>query len=681
MTPPDLPPLDIADAKAWRAETARGDRLWIDLSLGAWRPRRAAFDLAAGLGATLRPAPAPPVIDLSSGGAWQAALIGRGIDEEAAGRTAWRRAAEDLADLAPHLARTASEVVVLPPRFGQAWREADVAFLILLSERLGGRVRATALAPDAAPPERPQLADLFPGLIPAALAQALGVEGEGAASTPGGWLVDPLRRADPRTTHKALFGRLAAASDDPWLRAYCAMFGHNLYVEAAPLLEAAASAHAAGASDLALDLLARAETCGKTPLDRALAVARAQGFRIASHRFAEAAQVPTPPNAPAPIADYVAAMRAWGQVMTGRAEDAAQTLEPLADKPETSDAETAYDLYMLNIAALGRLRRGDGMGAEVLERRIEARLAQRVPGEAQLAYVNQLNLSRLRRRAGDPNEARTLHRRAFATVWGVMDPWEVFHFEVLEALAAEALGEAAEPFWLKAALAWSAAPLKLAVPDRALRALLGPSASADTPGVLAKVSATLAERLGEDGATGPEVTLLAPDDQVLAVADLGFCVLGRAAPARPTRDPLTGALAAALGRAGLIAGDERLVIDLGRGLGFETGRSGREALGRRSKAPERASAFHAQLNPAVATTEGNEDIQVRWARRLAPARFSGPEAALIRRAAAGRAPLDAATLAMAETLESRRVLRIEPEEDGCIEDGPRSRFVAICETA
>ncbi len=459
----DVPILTDSDGREALNVAAR-EGFVIDLSMGGWRPRQAATELAQQLGVTLsRNAVAPGTGDFQDA-KQRARVIGDGIDSEARGKTEARSAFEDAEALSGNIG-TSAPIAIITPFSGLPFRKQDRLLALFLRRLSRANLSYISLPSN----HDSTTASVFPGLAPASFSN----ERQDAIPLRGGCsLIRPENRCDPAFADKSLFDRLSAeVGVDDWVRAYAAVFGHNLYADSELLLKAVDASAAAGAIDLALDFCRRAVECAKRPLARSIAEARAQGIRIASHHFAEAAAAPVANrSAPESLREYTNTMRAWGQVMIGETEAARPVLEAAVGAIHSRANRDIYDHYMLNIAALRRARDGDVAGAEALELEINSDHDKR---DARLAYVNLLNLSRLARRRGAIEEARKFQREAFATCCGVMGSWEAFHFEILEALTAELLGEESIDYWIRSALIWISDPSPECLPDRAARALLG----------------------------------------------------------------------------------------------------------------------------------------------------------------------------------------------------------------
>lgn len=573
-------------------------------------------------------------------------LVGDGIDGEAQGRTDVASARADAALMADALkAAGRARVAVIMPMFGLPLREQDALFVEGLAADPELEVAWLEITPQV---PATSLDAIYPTL---ASGSDFPVAEESRLHLPGGAVaVAPWRRENPSAVPRSQFDRLATMPGiDGWTRAYAMRFGHNLYADCAELSRVAIAAQAAGAVDLSLDLYAHGALCATSINDKAVSLARMQGLRIASHRFREAAAAPTVNRAaPAPLKSYIEAMRAWGQVMTGMSAEARRFLEDVVAEIDGKPRPSLYDLYLLNIAALRRMRDGDIAGAAQLEDRIACFRGAGID-DPRLAYVNLLNLSRLARRAGEHRAGRELHRAAFATVWGIASPWEVFHYELLEALSADQIGDDSRAPWVRASLIWLSDACPAAVPLRAIRALLGPGLlPEDAPGLVARVDRALEAQLERHASlSGKPIEARftrisrarAPDIAVESPVAAFALALQRDHGAGPDHAPgLRACVARALG----IEDGGTLLIDAGAGYAMPRGKAGALSIAMRYGAVgmrlgngearldepfvERlADRAKIERNPAILSIQAlaDEEALVTYKRRLPARRVSG----------------------------------------------------------
>lgn len=477
--------------------------LFVDLSLGGWRPRQAAVELATQLGIAL---PVPD--DSGHGTAFDterpsyADIIGSGVDAEARGDRSIIAAFHDAATITSSIASDPRPVFLFPPRFGLPWREENHWFVRFLARGLSGidqfvtvvdqsseqqqlpagswHVETTTLTGEGIPPPTEAgLSAFVPGLVPKGLLRlpGIGEPPEGLDLAHGLFLIAPEQRSDPRVVPRTTLDRFTGLMQgQPWERAFGQCFGNNLFVASLELTDLAWQAFAQGSLELALEFLERAVTCAKTPAEKAVCHARAQGIRIASHRFAEVAAVPEPARTlPPALRQFILQTKGWGLVMTGNPTAAEECfsvpLATLASKP-TLDTE---DLYLLNIHALSVLRQGRPEEALAIEHRIEAERENQPDPDHRLSYINHINLARLYRGRGELGPASRHYEEAFATTTGVRSASEALHWNVIQASMAAAAGDGAQAdiAWLRAALHWLACPVPEALGQRVIQALLG----------------------------------------------------------------------------------------------------------------------------------------------------------------------------------------------------------------
>lgn len=482
------------DADSPVASTPPETLVETDLSMGAWSPRHAALEIAAQLGLNL-PALQGAAVDN---------IISAGVDREAQGDGTLLAAHADARAIVAALPSGAA-IRVSRPRFGLPLRADNRALLRYLAG-FGAKLIFAGRRGEPDWDALPRLLQIYPGLVPAAAIDAIGVDPDHPALTrtaDGRYHIHPAaRRTDPRGRPQLadLLARYEAA--DPRLAAYCQTLGSPLFIDA-PALSALAQAAAATSSDLALDLAERARQGARTPIDAATTELQLQGIRIFLHRFDAVAGTEDPSiKLPDALRDELLALKGWGLVMTG---DPAGANRCFGGRLETALANAQPgpdDLYFLNIAALARLRNGDSAGARALEERIEAALATTAEPDPQLAFVNAINLARLSRANGEAARHRRYLERAFATSGTVRSLSEALQLNLLLAGAADSPNAAAFA-WLRAALLWLAAEPAEALGIRAARVALG-----SDPGPArrydARISALFRARLAEHWSVAPQ---------------------------------------------------------------------------------------------------------------------------------------------------------------------------------
>lgn len=529
---PGVLPVEAAPAArlaelAELAGISEGTRLLAtDLSLGAWRSNHAATELAEQL---RLPEPGPPAPFSLGRSASYAQFIGWSIDREAEGRHTWQIAFHQAQAIAEALAGSPAAILVLAPRFGAELDPADAALIRAI-------VEAAALEPDLrcivvgaerpieglelewlAEPSRPPAASkgahvaplaLVPGIVAREVAASLG-SWEGAAESlgPGSdfLLVDPTLRADPATLSRLDFDALAQAQSIPeWLHAYAQAHGNNLFADPWFLWAEACVRLGEGGAGVAAKLADRAAECSiGTELEAPLA-AFAQGIRIGSERFAEAAAAPDPPERmPSELRAFLLHAKGWGLVMEGDAQ-AAETYFSRAYELLSSAKDDLERLYLLNIWALGRFRLGDVEDARRLELEIAARHAAMERQDRRLQYVNSMNLARVERQRGAYAVAAAHYADAFETSRGLASPSDLIYESMclgaLHELQCET--EAALACHLRAALYVASLEVPEALARRTVAGIckgLAPPDHARADALAAQLSETL---LGSAAAAG-----------------------------------------------------------------------------------------------------------------------------------------------------------------------------------
>jgi len=632
-----------------------------DLAMGAWSPRHAALEIAAQLGLHL-PAPQGAAVDN---------IISAGVDREAQGDGTLLAAHADARAIVAALPQGAA-IRVSRPRFGLPLRADNRALLRYLAGFGATLIFAgRGDAPDWDP--LPRLLQIYPGLVPAGVIGAIGVEADHPALTrtiDGRYRIHPAaRRSDPqgRPQLADLLARYEVA--DPRLAAYCQSLGSPLFIDA-PALAALAQGAAATSSDLALDLAERARQGARTPIDAATTELQLQGIRIFLHRFDAVARTEDPSiKLPDALRDELLALKGWGLVMTGDPAGANRCFGGRLETALANDNPGPDDLYFLNIAALARLRNGDAAGARTLEERIEAALASVAEPDPQLAFVNAINLARLSRASGEIGQHRRYLARAFATSGTVRSLSEALQLNLLLAGAADS-PQAAEFAWLRAALLWLAAEPAEALGIRAARVALGPD-----PGHArrydARISALLRARLAEHWTVAPLALGEAPHvvlDPAAAglVPTSAFATDGVALLWTPDRHPR-------MPRSTEAAELARAVFGILRSLfpGMPAAESGSWVIDgtcacdvRASPGDARASAWRYRLmqtsarlslGPAVRALETIEDVlMVRFKRHLEPLVLVGDAARVAARLYAGS--VESESLSPAEVEAARDLI-------------------------
>ena len=502
---------DLVAALETTGGAASGSFLAADVSLRAWRGHQVATELCGQLGLE-PPHQAWPSTAAPHGKLSYADLVGRGIDAEARGDEA-ALTALDAADrvVAAIGSGSSCTVVVVAPRYGLAWEPEDLLFIRLLARRLEPTTGQLALVYADSPESSeefsvdlsvewvnrrvlrspspsvavPGLIALIPGIVDRGVEIAIAAADPGRAGRiaslplPGGrFLVAPECRCHPRSVSRLDYDRLGAAlPDTAWLRAYAQCLGNNAFVDAAFLTTQAWRRFAEGGGGIALRLLERAADCARDTAERAVAQFQAQGIRIAMKRSAEIVGMPDPsPAVPPELRAFLLLAKGYGLVMTGEVDRAQAPLTEAQALLEGHEDDREY-LYLLNIAALGRLKSGDPEGALAIEREIATRTKSSPRPDWRLGYVNSVNIARLSRRLGDLETARDSYSEAFATTLGSRSESEAVYTNFCLARVEAERGQHHEAFlcWLRAALHWASARAPEALGRRVTAALLGES--------------------------------------------------------------------------------------------------------------------------------------------------------------------------------------------------------------
>ena len=448
---------------------------YVDLVLGAWRPREAAFQLAAGLGVALQP---NPPTDAGT-------LIGpEAIDVAARGDMPVNQAWDDALRISAGL-RGGGVIAVLAPRFGLPLR-ADNEWLFHFLRRLGRAVvilgdepqmhaiekspferrRSVVLPerdidPDRVDPERLRLLRFFPGLLPRPIADAASLVDESFGLIPVGddrFLVPTsYRDTDPR---KAAFDfdLLEVFEDkDDGFKATAQYHCTNHFADSAVLVALARRCFACGARDIADDLVRRARAVAGDPA----AVARAEIARhemaIAERRFADVIGAPRlSPRAPAPDREEQQRLKDWAALAIGDLSGSAAFVNTALSRLGGETAVDPDDVMRLDHIVRARHSAGDIEGATTLARSVASALAH--DGDTvdqRLVYANAMSLVRLYQARGYGVGLVREIDRAFTTMLGARCLSDVLLMNVLRAKSErDQTAPGAASCWLRAALLW-----------------------------------------------------------------------------------------------------------------------------------------------------------------------------------------------------------------------------------
>jgi tetratricopeptide (TPR) repeat protein len=738
----------------WLLElSAAGGLLAADLSLGAWRHFQVACDLFAQLGLedpasrplkARRGAPVVPELPPSRG-------VGQLIDRETLGELcvldAFRLADETVGALKVCKAMT---LCVLAGSHGLAWEPADVLFVRFLAQALRptehqllivacGR-QDPGLPPDwsvtwsevppgsepatAGDPDSPL--SLVPGVITAELRRRLDPKGvQALIHLRGGcFLVPPVLRCGLGTAPSERYDQLGrAASGIAFLASYASYWGTDTAISPSSLWEHVRSVFDAGGFGLAIRLLERAMRAARTPRERAVFELLAQGARIRSGQFEDAARIDEPDQRVAPeLGGWLWFTKGWGLTLLEKPSEAEMCLERARDLLGGRGESDEY-LYVLNISALNRLKLGDWDGAFEAEQRIRSQLEGIDSGRWQIAYINSLNLARLSRRRGDFEGAERYYREAFSTSYGAWSESDAMHFSVCLARLDEARLRHLDAVraWARAALYWVSSPVPEAIGSRVMGAVIGSAAPPPSCNLIDQVTVALASHLVANARAAGlpcEPSTLESADRSLPVAFVrsadfapgqggsdiwhahrvaGHLVFGIAAEVAPVLDAEANrrlrALLASLARPAILRADDpirTIIVDDRLGCGLPESEAGFLAVclrlglravsieGRPAKLDRRALEqlelrLCVRLGSIVSrVSQRGDDVVVAFKRYLKPRMLVGTAANLVRLIADGspaevRDMLAAAgrnsDLSLLRALERDRIIELFLPED------------------
>jgi hypothetical protein len=494
--PPDVTSGAPADPSPRHEDAAAGrpnvPQHIVDLTLGAWRPREAARQLATGLGIALGPGlpPDPAASPVTTGR--------RGIDVSVSGDPIALVAHGDARRIASALP-PGGTIVVLTPRHGRGIGTLnDWLFYFLRGHSLSlvviGDEPATAMARSvfqqrrdmAAPPighpievfpvPQQRLLRLFPGLLPRAIAGRFGIDPAAAALVPVGpahFLVPPgYRDTDPPAAAQALDAMEGLEAEDDGFKALAQTFCTAHFADSTALAALAGAAFHGGEIDLSRELSARARTVAREPAMAAAADLLRQEIRLHQRRFTEILATPEPSRrAPETTRAALATLRLRAAVERSEREAAPAGIEDVVSRLASGTAE-ADDLHLLCLHIEGRI--GAGEGAPVAARAQQGAAAAARSGDERLVFLAARNQAILARRDGDRDAERRALVRAYATSDGARGFAEIAAMNALIAAAEDdAASPAARSAWLRAALAWLAFEPLEAFPGTGAEAILG----------------------------------------------------------------------------------------------------------------------------------------------------------------------------------------------------------------
>ena len=675
-------------------EPLPGDVPVVDLVLGGWRPREAAFQLAIRLGIALGP---------GDDEAPRTALAATGIvaaDAAAVGDPTICVAFDDAARIGAILGTDAT-VAVLAPRFGLPLRAENEWFFLFLRRHIAsvaliGDEPPTAVVGRslfdrgrdiASPPGRGEPAALeslqrsllrfFPGFLPKALAERLSMDADAIGLVPIGdrhFLIPAsYRDTDPRSAGLAFDHLAEIESLDDGFHGLSQSFCTSYFAEPKPLMELALHQFHGGSSDIGRSLAERARQVARRPEDMACADLVRQEIRLFDRRFAEAVAKADPSErATAEAKVGLKRLRAWAEVTLGAAtaaeRDLAQPLAALA----AGEMLPADDLLILDAHANARLTAGDVAGAGALAEAIEAALKRAPQSGRRLAFINAMTLARIHRHLGERDAERAGFERAFAVSWGLRSLSEVIEMNaVLASAESDPRAPASRLGWLRAALAWLALDPPEGLSLNAIKALLG-RADVSRTQLDQTVSDALSDALGR---AWPELgereieplplfrAAVAPLENARMFAGPGAGVLWIAGgeserPDQPARRRLVRRVVAALVdgcTAAGAAGQGMFIVDANLGIDVPRTRAEALSVALRARAkdfvfenetvfldqdmrPRFAGELRLSLSPAVVKVDtGEAGTSIEFHRNARKAVLAGEDAKLVERIA--RAPV------------------------------------------
>ena len=382
--PADAPVADVAPSA--EGSTA-ADRLlhWIDLTLGAWRPREAASQLACRLGVDLGPG-LPDDVQLSP------VTVGlRAIDIDAIGDPVALQCHDDARRIADALPAAAT-VAVLAPRYGlplgtfNDWflhflRRFAVSLVLLGDEPATVMARSaferrkdmTAPSPGialgSARPDQQATLRFFPGLLPRAIMERAGIEPERFALIPVGddrYVIPPAYRdLDPLSAAARIDTMEELEAHDVGFAAFGQSFCTAHFADSERLSRLARGAFHSGEIDLARSLATRARNVARTPDAAAAADLIRQEIRLYQRRFNEIVANAEPSRrAPARIRDRLSAYRLRAEIESGSPDKHPAGLQAVIDRLDAGAADSEdLDLLCRHVARRVAIEAGDSTAA------------------------------------------------------------------------------------------------------------------------------------------------------------------------------------------------------------------------------------------------------------------------------------------------------------------------------
>ncbi|MCG8476333.1 MAG: hypothetical protein MI784_12770 [Cytophagales bacterium] len=466
--------------------------LFSDLSLGAWKGHWLVHELSRQLNIDVY-SKVQPLIGIESEDQRYEDTINRLIDNESTGDQNFLIAYESCKKIIPALVKRNIEwILIIPPAQEHFWEQENLQFIQLLSAGLENTPCKIALLnyEGASIPRNWNVAFDFPkgiqpvsrksfpipGVVDGRLALALeGLIPSSSLYLPGNHVViAPSERGKEKANPAFFINILKNEENFSHLRTCFEIQGLKNISDTDFLQWEAAKRFSEGGYGVALRILEAVRLKTVDRLKMASVVSQIQNIRIALMYFSEAASEEIPsedlPN------EYKATLyqsKAWGLVMTNRAKEA----EPFFDLARKYFSEEIYPrayLYLLNIAALNKLRMGNLEAAFALEKEIENKLAQQNNTDWHILYINSINQARLNKKIKNYESAQAYYLKAFHINSSLKTESDLLYFNLCFAQLEELRGndQMAFIYWLRVCVHWLSNEVPEALAPRVAQAVL-----------------------------------------------------------------------------------------------------------------------------------------------------------------------------------------------------------------
>jgi tetratricopeptide (TPR) repeat protein len=486
--------------------------LFSDLSMGVWRAHQVASEFQMQLPG--RPGlPAGASQPSTGSGLLFADITGQGIDEESRMDKPWKEGWSRVRRFMEEISGSGDLLLgVILPVTGSPLHQDNEIFLYLLGHSLretGHRlffisrdiqssmvtrnIHVTWHAPDPAsslrrpaPGLRGTYLSLYPGILPDRPEASLA--GRSIRLREGCFLVPPECRCRPGMGDRLRFDQLAMAyRPDDNVRAYAQYHGNTLFADPPFLASYAWKQFSMGGKEVAFLFLARAWKCTSDPLEKAIILSQLQGLRIALWQFEAVAQETLPSGTiPVSLRRFLLLAGGWGSVMTGRIEEADRCFQQARDLFLPEQYDTREYLYLENISALCRLKKGEPEAALEMEHRIEEVIDRQEEKDHRLLYVNAINTARLYRKKGNFDRALLYYRKAFRTIEGLQQDSDLVYTNLVLSIAHRDSGDWELSFirLLRAAMHWLSNAFPFVLSKRLFVVMGFPASCQDDPASL-----------------------------------------------------------------------------------------------------------------------------------------------------------------------------------------------------